>query len=249
MKKRIVLKSIKVVVIVSLLSVFGLTSCSKDDETASPAATITDEEAVEVIENSLAKDSGGMAKTVETTIETAVQESMYTDQPTVECGQLYTDSYSEDFSNGNYSYNYAITRDYILTCVNGSPESLTYDLDFSGVYDTPRMSSNDSTTLDWQVSNLGATETSSTFSGSYLREGTQVSKVFNMNTFESTLTYTLSNLVVDKNTYQILSGSAQVSFLAESSNGNTYSFSGSLTFNGNNTATLILNGNTYTIHL
>ena len=225
-----------------LVFVFTMTSCSKDD-TDSNNADVTEAEAVDAIESSLAKETNGLAKTVETTSETA-------DDTSIECGQLYNDSYSENYDNGNYSYSYAVSRDYELTCTTeGSPDILAYQLNFNGMYETPRMSSDDSTTVNWLISDLGATETSSNFNGSYLREGTQISKVRNMNTFESTISYTLSNLVVNKNTYQILSGSAQVSFVGISSTGNQYNFTGLLTFNGDNTATLVLNGNTYVINL
>lgn len=250
MKKFNFLKSKNPFAILLLVSVLSMASCSKDDGNSNNETAVMEDDAVEVIESSLAKETNGMTKTVETTIETADAELLFTEEPTIECGQMYNDSYSETYSKGNYSYNYAVSRDYLLSCnEEGNPESFSYSLDFNGVYDTPRMSSNDSTTVEWSITNLETTETSSTFNGSYLREGTQVSKVRNKNTFNSTLTIDLSDLIVNKSTYTILSGTAQVAFVGLSSNGNQYTFNGTLTFNGDETATLILNGNTYIINL
>jgi len=247
MKKIKFLKRNMPLVILGLLLSIGITSCSKDDDNSN--SEITEEEAVEVIESSLAKETNGASKTVETAVETADEQMLFTEEPTIECGQTYSDSYNESFTGATYSYDYAVSRDYLLSCgILNKPESLSYSLEFNGVYDTVRMSSNDTTTVDWVISNLLSMENPA-FNGSYLREGTQVSKVRNMNTFTSTLSITMNNLTVDKNTYVILSGTAQVSFVGTSSSGGQYTFNGSLTFNGDETATLIINGNTYTINL
>ena len=62
-------------------------------------------------------------------------------------------------------------------------------------------------------------------------------------------TYSLNNIAVSKTTYNIVSGTASVVFNGVSSTGNQYTYDGTITFNGNNTATLVINGNTYTINL
>jgi len=229
------------------LTALSLTSCNKDNDNS---ANIQESEVVDAVDNSLSNDTNGMAKSINTAVVYAEDENLYTTTPNLNCGQLYTDSYAENYSSTSYTYHYSVTSNYQLSCnANGVSQSFSYNANRAGDYDTPRMSSNDNAVAQWSISNLDATNTNTLFNGSYVRTGTQVSKVRNQNTFSSTLTYSLNNIAVNKTTHQIASGSAAVTFTGVSSTGNQYSYNGTITFNGNNTATLVINGNTYTITL
>lgn len=250
MKNRNFLKPARPLFIAILFITFGLASCSSDDNDTAESTQITEEEAVDVIATSMAKDSNGMSKTMQTSVEMAESEDMFVEEENVACGQTNTEAYSQSNVNGNYSYNYTLNTNYTLSCTNaGFPDYFTYDAALSGVYDTPRMSSDDTSQLSWTVTGLPPSNSSVTFNGDYERNGTQISKVRNMNTFSSTLTYNVQDIVVSKSTYQILSGTASVTFIGISSTGNQYTFSGTITFNGDETATLLINGNSYTINL
>lgn len=235
-------------VAVALFTTFSMTSCSNDD--SSSTTDVQEEEAVDAIENSLKTDTNGMAKSMTTAVEYAEDENLYTSAPNLNCGQLYTDSYTENYSSTNYTYNYSASCNYQLSCTTeGAVQSFSYEANRAGDYDTPRMSSDDEAVSNWAITGLEASNTTAFFNGTYTRTGTQVSKVRNQNTFSSTLTYSLSNIAVNKTTHQIASGSASVTFTGVSSTGNQYTYNGTITFNGDNTATLVINGNTYTINL
>jgi len=250
MKNELVLKSVKSVVMITLLSTLGFVSCSKDDDSNDTSATITEEEVVDVVESSLAKDSNGMSKTMETTVVTAEEDQMLIEQENTLCGETTTNSFNQSATNGSYSYNYDISTSYTLSCtIFGFPTSLNFEASTDGQYATPRVTSDDTSTLDWTVSNLSPINANVVFNGQYERNGTQVSLVRNMNTFESTLTLNLSSVSVNKTTYEIESGTATLNFVGISSTGAQYNFTGSITFNGNGTATVIINGNSYTINL
>lgn len=249
MKNELVLNSFKSLVLITLLSTLGLVSCSNDDDNDA-SATITEQEVVDAVESSMAKESNGLSKTMETTIVTAEEESMLVEQENNLCGQTTTENFTQTGDNGNYSYDYNINTSYFLSCTAfGFPSSLAFEASTDGQYITPRMTSNDTSSLDWTVSGLSPVNSSVTFNGEYQRNGTQVSLVRNMNTFESTLTFNLSSVIVNKTTYEIESGTATVAFVGTSSTGAQYTFVGSITFNGDGTATLLINGNTYTINL
>ena len=249
--KKIVLKSMRPLLMVSLLSVFSvMSSCSKDNDDNTTTAEITEDEAADLVATTMAKDSNGMSMTMETSIETAQSNDMFVEAENSACGQTNTESYSQANVNGNYSYNYSLTTSYTLYCTNvGFPDYFTYDATLTGVYDTPRMSSDDSSELSWTVTGLPPSNDSVVFNGSYERQGTQISKVFNMNTFSSTLTIDLTNVTVNKTTYMIESGTATVNFVGTSSSGNQYTYTGSITFNGDGTANLVINGNAHIINL
>ncbi|RZJ67461.1 MAG: hypothetical protein EOO50_05595 [Flavobacterium sp.] len=233
------------------LVVFGSAifySCSSDENGTS--ASSQEKDAVDAITYSLQSDSNGLAKSVESASMYAADENLYARAVTLECGVPYSASYDEAWEGTNYSYDYSISRNTELSCTaEDTPSSLSYNASHDGVYDTPRMSSDDAAALQWTLAGLDATSQNATLDGSYVRNGSQVSKVREQNTFKSTLTYDLTAINVSKTNHQIVSGSASVAFAGVSSNGNSYNYNGTITFNGNGTATLVINGNTYTINL
>lgn len=225
--------------------VFG--SCSSNDDVS---ASSEEKDAVDAITYSLESDSNGLAKQIGAASQYAADEAIYSRTAQLECGQEYSASYNESFDGANYDFDYFVSRTTMLSCTGeGNPESLSYHASYEGSYDTPRMASDDSATSDWTISGLDASASNANFDGSYTRNGSQVSKVRNQNAFTSNLNYSLDNILVSKSTHQIVSGSATVAFYGQSTSGNTWSYNGEVVFNGNGTATLTINGNTYTINL
>ncbi|NMH27800.1 hypothetical protein [Flavobacterium silvaticum] len=232
----------------AILGGFILSNCSNDD--AATPVNNEEQDAVDAITYSVSSESNGLARTMESASAYADEQAVYTENPALECGMPYNSNFTDSFSGTNYSYNYSAARQAELNCTTeGEPATLLYSATYSGTYDTPRMASDDSADASLTISGLETTSASVTFTGSYERNGTQVSKIRNQNTFESTLTYSLDSVVFGKTSHNIESGSAAVTFIGTSSTGNTYNYSGNITFNGDGTATLEINGNTYTITL
>ncbi|SFZ92221.1 hypothetical protein SAMN05428642_102598 [Flaviramulus basaltis] len=253
MKKTIkFLKSSNFKLMLSALSIFAIMSCSTNDDNNANNNTEAIEEAdvVDVVETSLAKETDGMSKSMETAVVYSAEQNVFTETPDLECGYLYNDAFNESHNSDNFSYDFSINRAYQLNCDdNGNALSLAYDMAYTGVYDAPRMASDDEGVVGYVLSGLSQQDDNVLFEGNYTRNGSQESKVRHMNMFTSTLVFDISNIAVSKTTYQIMSGTALVSFTGISSNGNEYHFNGTLTFNGDATATLVLNGNTYIINL
>ncbi len=246
------LKSSNFKIMLSALSILAVMSCSNEDDnnTNTNTAAIEETDVVDVIETSLAKETYGMSKSMETAVVYSEEQNVFTENPDLECGHLYNDAYNESYNSDNFSYDFSINRAYQLNCdENGNASSLAYNMNYTGVYDAPRMASDDDGVLGYVLSGLSPDEYAVLFEGNYTRNGSQESKVRHMNAFTSTLIFDISNVAVSKTTYQIMSGTSLVSFTGISSNGNEYHFNGTLTFNGDETATLVLNGNTYIINL
>ncbi|AWM14381.1 hypothetical protein DI487_11290 [Flavobacterium sediminis] len=223
-------------------------SCS-DDETDS-SETLQEQDVVEIIENSLKEDTGGLSKTIEVTVSLAGEQGVYTETPDINCGETYNHNYSFQNEVNSYSANYQFVSTYQMNCAgNSAPENFSYQFTNTGNYDTPRMTSDDSSNADWNLTGLNTLVDNISLNGSYERNGSQVSKVRYRNSFTSTLTYSISDLQVNKTSYEIQAGTASVHFVGTVSNGNQYTYNGSVTFNGDGTATLVINGNTYIINL
>ncbi|HSQ76131.1 MAG TPA: hypothetical protein VLT13_11270 [Bacteroidota bacterium] len=145
---------------------------------------------------------------------------------------------------GTYSFNYTFRYSYGLVSAN----QFSFAYSMKGVYDTPKMSSDDSASAALQVSNLLSCQTYSV-TGLYNRYGTQASKLRNKLTFRSTITAAITDLQIDKNTKRVTSGTATMTMYGQSSAGNAFSFTATVTFLGNQQGTLVINGKTYTLNL
>lgn len=222
-------------------------SCRDDD--AGNLTAITMEDATEAITSSVTSQTNGLAKTMTDASAFATTQAIYTTDSNLECNKEYTGVYNASSSQAAYSYNYSGTRAYTLQCQNNLSSAFLYNAALQGTYDTPRMYSDDNSHSTLTVTGLAPAETAAVFNGSYVRNGHQESKVLQRRNFNSVLTYTLNAVTVNKVTQKIQGGTTSVTFAGTGSGGNTYNYNGSITFNGDDTATLILNGTTYTINL
>jgi hypothetical protein len=224
------------------------TSCSDDDNNSTN--TVTEADAVDAITASVSAQSNGVAKMALDAGTAATEEEVYTNTPAINCGQLYTEAYNAEESGANYAYDYAGSRSYELACsTSGIPQSFSYAYEMDGTYDTQRMYSSDNATADVSITGLSTSSADAVLNGLYIRTGHQESKVHQMRQFDSVITLNINTLTVNKSSQLITGGTAAVTITGAGSGGNSFSYSGSITFNGNQTATLVLNGNTYTINL
>lgn len=224
-----------------LASSLVLTSCKKDKE----EATVTEEEAAEVIMKSVESGSGGMQSQIE---EIAQLSETYA-SPTY-CGLTDSDTVNNSASNGSITFNQLYYWQWVVSCTNNVPSSIAFQYNGHCDYDAPRMSSDDQVSCTATVSGLNAASENYVVNLNLQRDGSQQSKIQMKRSFESDLTVTISNVEVNKNTYQIASGSATASISGQSSTGESFSFQGSIVFLGNGTATLTMpSGAQYTISL
>jgi len=145
---------------------------------------------------------------------------------------------------GTYAYSYSYHYNFSL--VNANQFSFTFTM--HGMYETPRMASNDSSNGVFQVSNLLIGQ-NYLIAGTYNRYGSQASKVRNQVQFRSNLVFSTQDLQVDKNTHRVTSGTATITFYGQSSTGNAFAYTATVTFMGNRTATMAMAGKTYTLNL
>ena len=217
-----------------------LISCSEDEGDSIIEELVTEEEAAEVIMKSVEAETAGLVVQVEEAASITVTNLIF-------CGYEGDTVFSYSNSSGSVvTYNYSFGWDYALECVgNGQPSAFTFNYTGSGNYDAPRIASNNIIAGGFTVNGLDAGSETFIFNLDYTEEGTQESKIRNKNTFSSISSLSSSNITVDKSTYEIQSGTVAVEIGGDVS-GNSFSYSGTLTFNGNRSATLVLNsGTTY----
>lgn len=230
-----------------VLALFTLASCdNKDDGTQ---VTVQQQDTADAISNSVTSETGGLARTMSQAVTYAADEDVFTDSPALACGSTYTASYNDSYNGALYSFDYSVDRTTSLVCTDGMPAHLAFSGQFHGTYDTPRMSSDDSSTTSLIITGIGPQPNVATFNGTYVRNGSQHSKIRQMNSFTSIIELTLHDVKVNKTTRNIASGSADFTFQGQGTGGASFSYTGTITFNGNGTATLVFNGNSFTIEL
>jgi hypothetical protein len=218
-------------VLVTLL----LASCKKDNDTA---ATVTEADAADVVTQAVVASSGGI--TVQTA-DVARISNIYVNA----CGASKDSSIAYvSAPNAAITYSFTASWHWAVTC--GATPHLDFTYNGNTVYDAPRMSSNDHLAVTAAVTGLAST--AYVLNMQVTRNGTQVSKIRNKNSFTSLLTLTGTNVAVNKQTQLVESGTLAVTLTGSGSGGRSFSYAGTLVFNGNKKGTLTLNsGATYAI--
>jgi hypothetical protein len=85
--------------------------------------------------------------------------------------------------------------------------------------------------------------------GEYKRAGSFQSKIGNKASGNSSVDITVTNLTITKSNRKIASGSGTIAITGTGPKGGTFSYTGTIVFNGDETATLTINSNAYTVNL
>lgn len=235
------------IILITVLAGFLFTSCNKEeDEIQTQSQSITEEEAVQVVQSSLSEESAGLTENSSEFTKVFEDEISKNAQCNQTVTETYTYSHNGTFAQAEYKYNWS----YTLTCNGlGIPQSASFSSNGNGTFKTSRIESNDSSTFSASVVGLQPTSSVMTYNVTYKRLGSQ-QLTTNQNTrnVNSELNSTLVDLVVRKSNYQVSSGSGTFTLSGSTNQGN-FSYTGSIVFKGNKTATITINGNEYNIDL
>lgn len=224
------------------------TSCDrKGDDTPVVEMTISEEDAVDVIEGALTMDTEGLVSELEDAAEVADKYAEKTfNEP---CGVTFDSTFTVVESNAFITASYSNHLEWTVYCNNVEiPVNLDFSRESQGTYETTRMESADASSSAWNLDNL-ILGTSYVLNGTYNRSGSQTSKVRNENSLTSAIQMTITNLNVNKGTRRIESGTADLTISGTSSTGQSFSFDAEVIFQGNGAAVVVVNGNSYNIDL
>ncbi len=215
-----------------LLILTLLFACKKD-----AGETVSEDQAVELVENAMSAKTSGTDELVSNLM------GILSDFAT-SCNTPLDSTIAKNQTAGNITYAYSLGYNWLLNC-NGLniPTNAEFDLDGTSSYETLRVVSDDSTIAEFTMSNL-TNPTQYTLNGTVVREGTQEFKVGNQLHFNSTLSFSYTNVIVNVLDSSIASGTAVVTASGTTTGGETFNYGASITFLGNKTATLVFNNGT-----
>jgi len=237
------MKKIQLTIVAMLL--LGAVACKKTSNSPNITANVSNAEAADMAASSLSLNSNGLANVSDDATSDA---STYVNAH-VACGTIKSDSISRNNTVGPYTYSYNLKYNYVVDCANNVPDSLSSNLVYNGSFSGPNLSSTNSGSSIFTVEGLSPTALDFVINGEYKRSGSFQSKIDTTNHGNSNVDIVVKALTITKSDRTIASGTATISITGDVPKKGNFSYTGTLVFNGDGTATLTLNGTVYTINL
>lgn len=240
-----------------MLSAF---SCKKDNS-ASSSSSVTSDQAADIAAGSLAENSDGLASVTDDVAVNAQGISSVNSSLTInstqapnsvhqECGTTLADSVTRNVTLDSVTVNYDFKYTHTLNCTSSDvPDNVINTLAYKGSFDGPRLSSSNTGTANVTIAGLSPSATNFVVNGEYVRDGSFQSKIGNKASGNSHIDIVGTNITLSKPGRVILSGNATITITGTGPKGNSFSFAGTIVFNGDGTATLTINSAAYTINL
>ncbi|HWD89616.1 MAG TPA: hypothetical protein VG367_15900 [Mucilaginibacter sp.] len=251
------MKTLKLFMIAVALTLFSISACKKDSTSAT--TTVTTDDAADIAAGALAENSGGLtsvtdniatnADAVVGSVNGKTVNSVGTASIHQECGTTLADSASNAGSADSVSWSYSVKYSRTLNCnTSNQPDNLIDSLVYDGSYHGPVVTSTNSGSAKVTIAGLTHQATNYVVNGDYHRTGSFDNKSSGKS-YNSKIAITATNVLLSKPGHKIVGGSATFTISGSTPKG-TYSYSGTITFNADSSATLnITGGGSYTIDL
>ncbi len=232
------MKYLYLFILITVGLLFNFSSCDTVDE----ILELSDEEYIEIIEQCLAEKSGGYVNFTKDVIDVYLSTSD-------SCNLSGDSTIVSSDSTASTSYSYSSQYSYILNCSGSTASSMSVILNSTGNFENAEISSTDIGTGNSSIGNLPSAQTSFEFSGIYDRNGVITSQAGLNAKFTYNMTFDMSNVLVNKSTELINSGTATyiLAGVSQSVASQSFNYTGNVTFNGSNSATIDFQGNNYTL--
>ena len=232
----------KIKIMIASLLLLGATACNEEAE--DPTYSPTNEDAAKIMEESLASSSGGMTEEMASLGGFLEAKS---GEIELECGVPFDTTFAFSITgdvNGEFTRDWSL----LLNCPEGENSFLDVNTSYFGSFVGPYRTHERDGSRDWTWTEIGPLGELRYMNGTGDHNGT---RTFNANevTFSWDYDAEWTNVAVLKETNQIESGSGVFTLTLTGPEGNTFSFEGSVAFNGDQTATVTVNGEIYEVEL
>ncbi len=248
------MKTIRLSLVLMMLSI-GIFSCKKDSTATDALST---DQVADLAAGSLSENSQGLATvTDDITANAQTLNAASTNGLTVNttngignpCGTTRTDSVTRAITKDSVSISYFMKYSHTVFCnPNNQRDSVMNTLTYHGNFDGPRVTSSNTGSAVFTVAGLSPDAANFTLHGEYKRSGQFQSKIGNKGTGNHSIDLVVKNLVLSKPGRKILSGTGTLTLVVNTPK-KSINYTGSITFNGDDTASVTINGATYTINI
>ncbi len=227
-----------------LLVATFFTSCTENETMPEPQPTLSTEEFAELIEVSLAPSNGGWVEILESSTKT--MESLNLQDY---CNNTYGDTLEYEYTGARIQANSETIFNLDLVC-NGFniPQASGVSINSAVNFNTPRIKSNNSSSFQGSLTGLELVAPDINWNGTFSQAGIHELNFDQIQKGTSTFEFTMSDLIINKQTQVISSGSGIYEFTI---NVNEFSqtVAGTITFNGDQTVTIVVNDREFIIEL
>jgi len=232
----------KLLLISAILPLF--IACQQEND--EPASAPSTQDAAKVVEESLAKSSGGMAEEI-AKINEAIQAKDLGNLD-LECG-VPLDTTFNYFLSGDATGAWTRYWNLLLNCPAGTPPFLEVNTTYEGNFSGSFVSQNREGNRSWTWSNLGPEGEFLYMNGSGSHSGNRNFNGPGQNGFSWTFDGEWNEVAISKETHIIDSGDGSFTLVFTGPQGNVFTFEGTVVFNGDQMATVTVNGEVYEVEL
>ena len=210
-------------------------------------------EAAEVVGAAMAEEDQGLTATLTdvATLSANASESNDGGRALSLCGVQQDTTLSRMGDRGRFSFDYTFNFTTELICnAQQFPDSFDASVSYEGSFEGNRYGSESMGSGTLSLTNFLPNQDNYAISGGYMREGEFSTLAMGDTTFTSQVTFTLAEVLLDKETYEVVSGSGSVEVSGTvTPGGNTFDYTASLTYLGGGQAEVVIEGTTYLIDL
>lgn len=217
-------------------------SCKKDPEQI--AELISNSEAAEIVETALADKTAGFTMPV-------IDASQIIEAYLNNCNVPGDTTLNKSKSGGAATYSYTFNMNWLVNCSNANlPQSATVDITANGAFNSLHWSGNDATSGHLAYTGLELQAPAYIVNGSYTLNGDITGSLRKTApSFDCNTQIQVQNLTIDKDDMKITGGAGTVVITGKTASGDEQTLNGAITFNGDGTATVVVNGHTHTFPL
>ncbi|HKK39547.1 MAG TPA: hypothetical protein VJ949_09020 [Cryomorphaceae bacterium] len=233
----------KVKFMVATLLLIGATACN--DKADEPTYTPTNEDAARILEESLAHSSGGMSDEIGVLGGALDAKS---GEIILECGVPFDTTFTYVLS-GNATGSWTRNWNLLMHCPAGENASLDVNTTYNGNFDGSFRSLEREGSRNWVWSEIGPLGDLRFMNGTGAHSGNRYFNENQENIFSWDYEAEWTTVAISKETNQIDSGSGVFTLIMTGPQGNSFTFDGSVVFNGEQSATVTVNGEVYEVNL
>ncbi len=220
-------------------------SCKNDDGDVDTG--LSNEEAAEQSASIISSDIDGITRDVDILYQDLDSRSAEDGRIAV-CDTGYDTTIVYNYEGANVTFDFSGTYGYSFICSNNIPSELSLDFTSQVEYEGPRVMTSSASEGNLTAGNL-ILGTAYDVDGTFVTTGSLIQKQRNQNTFEGSTNVTMTDVMVNKATRQIESGSATLNSTGTSSNGGSYQFTASVEFMGGGVAIVTVNDTQFSIDI
>lgn len=163
------------------------------------------------------------------------------------CGEHIYDTIDFNYDGQIYQYSYNYIFDFVYNCTNGIPDNMSMNISSSVDFAGPNYEIDHSTNINWTITGVYPTSEPLIFNGDVNVDASS-NNLTNNTERTYTLDLTYADVTYDRTNMVYTSGSVNIAISGSGPNG-SFAYEGTITFNGSETATLTVDGSTFTLNL